>query len=225
MTEKKETVSGKVRANRILWISVAVVLCLGALIAGIAASIAGGRGTTPPTTTPPVTTAPPTEGPDTDAGVTPAPVVLSAPLSGAVSKGHDLSLPVYSATLDEFRVHSGIDILSALGTTVTAAADGTVSKIESDPLLGVSVSVDHGEGTVSVYRNLSAELAEGLAVGSTVTRGQALGTVGETAMIECADEAHLHFEVYSNGNAVDPLDYISEESIESSLSGDTFYEG
>ncbi len=222
--EKKETILDRAKANRILWLSVAVVLCLGALVAGIAASIAGGRGTAPAVTTPTVTT-PPTSDPDADANADPTPVVLSAPISGAVSKGHDLSLPVYSATLDEFRVHSGIDILSELGETVVSAADGVVSEIGEDPLLGVSVKIDHGEGTVTVYRNLAPTLAEGLAVGSRVTRGQALGTVGESAMIECADEAHLHFEVYVSGAPVDPLDYVSEESIETSLSGDLSYEG
>ena len=223
--EKKETILDRAKANRILWLSVAIVLCLGALIAGVAASIASGRSGTSPITTPPITSAPTTDGSDADADATPSRVTLSAPLTGAVSKGHDLSLPVYSATLNEFRVHSGIDILSEVGATVSAAADGTVSEISEHPLLGVSVSVDHGDGTVTVYRNLAPALAEGLAVGDRVVRGEALGTVGETALIECADEAHLHFEVYVSGEAVDPLDHISEQSLETSLGGDTFYEG
>jgi murein DD-endopeptidase MepM/ murein hydrolase activator NlpD len=220
--ENTQPKAGRVEANRILWIVLASVLCLGVLIAGIAASITGKKATptTPADTTPSVTTPP-----SADADTEPKAPVLSAPMVGAISRGHDLSLPVYSPTLDEYRVHGGIDIASTLGAEVGAAADGTVSEIENDPLLGVSVSVEHAGGLVTVYRNLAPELAEGIEVGASVVRGQTLGYVGETALVECADEPHLHLEVLLEGASVDPLDYIAEESIESSLSGDASYEG
>lgn len=210
----------RAKANRILWIALAVILCLGVLIAGIAASVTGKKASLPSDSTPPVTTPP-----AADADTPPLAPTLSAPLAGSVSRGHDLSLPVYSPTLDEYRVHSGIDILASLGDEVGAAADGVVSEISEDPLLGVSVTVEHTGGLLTVYRNLAPELADGIAIGAEVVRGQTLGHVGETALIECADEPHLHLEVYLEQVAVDPLDYISEESIESSLSGDLSYEG
>lgn len=220
MMENTQPKAGKAEANRILWIVLASVLCLGVLIAGIAASVSGKKATVPSETTPSVTTPP-----SADADTEPKAPELSAPMVGAISRGHDLSLPVYSPTLDEYRVHGGIDIASTLGAEVGAAADGTVSEIANDPLLGVSVTLTHEGGLATVYRNLAPELAEGIAVGVSVVRGQTLGTVGETALIECADEPHLHLEVLLDGVSVDPLDYIAEESIDTSLSGDISYEG
>lgn len=221
MMENTQPKAKRAEANRILWITLAVLLCLGVLIVGIAASVTGGKNPEVTLEPSPDTTLPPSS----DADAEPTPPELSAPLAGAISRGHDLSLPVYSPTLDEYRVHAGIDILSSLGAEVTAAADGVVSAIESDPLLGVSVTVQHKGGLSTVYRNLAPELAEGTTVGASLVRGQALGYVGETALVECADDAHLHFEVYASEVSVDPLDYIAEESIESSLSGDISYEG
>ena len=222
MMENTQPKAGRAEANRILWIVLASILCLGVLIAGIAASVTGKKATpTAPSDTTPSVTTPPSADADTE----PKAPELSAPTVGSVSRGHDLSLPVYSPTLDEYRVHGGIDILTSLGAEVGAAADGTVSEISEDPLLGVSVTVTHGGGLVTVYRNLAPELADGIAVGASVVRGETLGYVGETALVECADEPHLHFEVYASEVSVDPLDYIAEESIESSLSGDVSYEG
>ena len=221
MMENMQPKSGRAEASRILWITLAVVLCLGVVILGIAASISGRKNglTTPEDTAPGVTTPP-----SADADAEPKAPELSAPLVGAISRGHDLSLPVYSPTLDEYRVHGGIDILSSLGAEVGAAADGVVAEISEDPLFGVSVKLAHTGGLVTVYRNLAPDLAEGIALGAEVVRGQTIGYVGETALVECADEAHLHLEVYLDESSVDPLDYIAEESIESSLSGDIFYE-
>lgn len=220
MMENTQPKAKRAEANRILWIVLASVLCLGVLIVGIAASVTGRKAPEVPSDTTPSVTNPPSA----DADAEPTPPELSAPLAGAISREHDLSLPVYSPTLDEYRVHGGIDILSSLGAEVGAAADGVVSEIENDPLLGVSVTVLHTGGLKTVYRNLAPELAEGTRVGASVVRGQALGFVGETALVECADDAHLHFEVYASEVSVDPLDYIAEESIDSSLSGDISYE-
>ena len=59
-----------------------------------------------------------------------------SPVSGSVAKGHSLTVPVFSATLEEWRVHSGIDIGCEMGAEVFAAFDGTVSEVYTDPMLG-----------------------------------------------------------------------------------------
>jgi murein DD-endopeptidase MepM/ murein hydrolase activator NlpD len=211
MMENNNPTSGKTRANRILYAVIVSVICIGAIIAGIAASIArrDDPNSLPGGTTPPATSTP-------DADTSGEPVVFTAPLIGDVAKGHDLTLPVYSTTLNEYRTHGGIDIAAEAGSKVVAAADGTVAEITEDPLLGYSVSINHAGGLVTVYRNLAAELADGMEVGATVTRGQEIGTIGDSALIEVCDEPHLHFEMTLAGTAVDPLDYISEESISAS---------
>ena len=212
---------------RILYLAVIGVLVISALIIGLVAAF--GKGKTPDAdVTPPVTDTPapaPDEHEKTDAPIEEEPVsTYVAPATGALSKTHDDSLPVYSATMNDFRIHTGIDIATAEGADVVATAKGVISLVWSDPLMGECLSVDHGNGVVSVYKNLSKELAEGIAKDAKVVAGQKLGTVGNTALVESAEETHLHFEMTYNGETVDPLSYISEESQSVSFGEDTAYE-
>ena len=236
MENKKQTNEARkeerARANRILYLVIALILCLGAAIAGIAASVTSGRREKPivGTDTPTVTTgekrAEPTPKGQKDAAVDPDAIpTLSAPVGGRVYRAHDLTVPVYSVTLDEYRAHNGIDILTAAGSDVRAMASGVVTEITDHPLLGHSVSVLHAGNLTAVYRNLVAEEIDGIAVGATVAGGQVIGHVGDTALTECCDEPHLHLEMTLSGASVDPLDYVPEESIAASLSDDAAYEG
>ena len=75
--------------------------------------------------------------------------------------------------------------------------------------MGTTVILDHGDGLLSFYRNLSDEIADGIDVGATVYAGQKLGQVGESAIIEIAEEPHLHFELELNGRMVDPLTMLN----------------
>ncbi len=215
------------KANRILYLIVVGVLLVSALVIGLVAAF--GKDKTeipenPSTGEQPSTPDTGNPAPDTDAdGGNQTPVVYLAPANGVISKSHDDMLPVYSVTTNDWRVHRGIDIATAEGADVYATAAGTVKLIWSDPMMGECLSIDHGNGVVSIYKNLSAEMAKGIQKGASVTSGQKLGTVGSTAMIESADSAHLHFEMEYNGELVDPVTYISEESYESSLSSDTAY--
>ena len=221
----------RAKANRILYLVIALILCLGAAIAGIAASVTSGRRERPvvdtdvPASTTGSDTAPQTEG-NKDAVAEPDVIpTLSAPLTGRVCRAHDLTVPVYSVTLDEYRVHNGIDILSEAGSDVKAMASGVVTEISDHPLLGHSVSVLHAGNLTTVYRNLVAEEIDGLSVGASVSAGQVIGHVGDTALVECCDEPHLHLETTLSGVSVDPLDYVSEESVAASLTDDAAFEG
>ena len=222
----------RAKANRILYLVIALILCLGAAIAGIAASVTSGRRAKPVggTDTPAVTTgsetAPVTEG-QKDAAAKPEDAIptFSAPLTGRIFRAHDLTVPVYSVTLDEYRVHNGVDILSEAGSDVKAMASGIVTEISDHPLLGHSVAVLHAGNLVSVYRNLMPEEIDGLTVGASVNAGQVIGHVGDSALVECCDEPHLHLEMTLSGVSVDPLDYVPEESIATSLTDDAAFEG
>ena len=77
-------------------------------------------------------------------------------------------------------------------------------------MLGHCLTVNHGNGLVSVYKNLTGSYPAGVEIGAPVKAGQAVGYVGDSAMIEIADEPHLHFEMTLNGEQVDPLDYLNE---------------
>lgn len=149
--------------------------------------------------------------------------MLALPVTGKMFKGHDSTIQVYSNTMGDYRVHLGVDIATAPEAPVYAAADGKVEKVWEDSMMGTCVAVTHKDETVTIYKNLAKDLANGIAAGVTVKQGQQLGSVGDTAVVEMADEPHLHFEVTVNGLSVDPLDYFSEGSV-ATLSEDTAYE-
>ena len=151
------------------------------------------------------------------------PPQLTLPTNGKISKAHDADVQVFSQTLQDYRVHLGIDIVTEEAAEVFAAADGTVKKIWEDPMMGWSIAIEHSGECITVYKNLAKDLAGGVAVGSTVRAGQLIGTVGDSALIEIAEEPHLHMEMTVKGLQVDPLEYFSEAVLKT-LSEDSVYE-
>lgn len=149
---------------------------------------------------------------------------LSLPLDGALSKEFSDKTLVYSSTMEDYRTHMGIDINAALGDTVRAAATGRITDVWYDPMMGQCIKIEHNGGLETVYRNVSETLCEGIGIGSSVLEGDAIGYVGETAMIEIAQEPHLHFEVLKDGAYVDPTEHMSSAAL-SRLLEDTGYEG
>jgi murein DD-endopeptidase MepM/ murein hydrolase activator NlpD len=145
------------------------------------------------------------------------------PVSGVLSSKHDPTLQVFSNTMNDYRVHLGIDIATDASAPVYAAADGTVSKVWKDSLMGYCMAIEHSGDCFTIYKNLSETLPEGIAEGTKVRAGQLVASVGESAMVEIADEPHLHFEMTVADLAVDPLEYFDEKSLES-LSIDASYE-
>lgn len=113
---------------------------------------------------------------------------------------------IYSETLKEWITHLGIDIKAEKTTVVKASEEGTVKSIKSDPRYGLAVTVEHENGMKTVYANLLT--AEFVTEGEKVTQGQTLGTVGATANFEVLDETHLHFEMWKDGEAVNPIIYL-----------------
>jgi murein DD-endopeptidase MepM/ murein hydrolase activator NlpD len=177
-------------------------------------------------TTPPANTTgrvePETEPEETEP-VDALPSTFALPVSGALGKGHDPEVQVFSGTMQDYRVHLGIDIQTEEGAPVYASAAGTVSRIWDDVRYGKCVAVSHSGKAVTIYKNLSVDLADGIEEGAQISAGRLIGAVGDTAMVEIADEPHLHFEMTVNGIAVNPLDYFDASAL-SSLQGDKAYE-
>lgn len=148
---------------------------------------------------------------------------LVLPVSGTIAKKHSVDIQVFSNTMQDYRVHLGIDLATEANAPVCAAADGTVTQIWEDPMMGWCIALSHSGSCVTVYKNLAKEMAQGLATGNEVKAGQLLGYVGDTAMMEIADEAHLHMEMTVNGLQVDPLEYFSE-SVLASINKDEAFE-
>ena len=153
-----------------------------------------------------------TEVPGTEKEEVPAPPAkptFMSPVSGIVIKGFSDTVPVFSETMNDYRVHNGIDISGEEGEAVLAAADGTVGAIWNDPLMGTCMTVLHDAGYVSTYKGLNEIIPEGIAQGTAVRAGQPIGAIGDTALIEVAEEPHIHFELTENGVPVDPLKHVS----------------
>lgn len=148
---------------------------------------------------------------------------FSLPVSGTLIKSHDATLQVFSNTMKDYRVHLGVDIATELNAPVAAAADGTVMQVWEDAMMGQCVAIKHDGDACSIYKNLSETLPDGLAEGQTVKAGETIGYVGESAMIEVAEEPHLHFEMTVGGLAVDPLEHFGEDAV-ATLSQDSSYE-
>ncbi len=127
------------------------------------------------------------------------------PVEGEVIKNYSMDALVYSETMKDYRVHSGIDIASTVGAEVIAFTDGVVSAVSDDYFNGMTVVITHEQGVVSYYMNLDSTLAEGIEVGTEVLAGQPVGYVGTTARAEALEPSHLHFELRVNGSHIDPL--------------------
>ena len=94
--------------------------------------------------------------------------------------------------------HQGLDIAAPSGTTVTAAAAGTVIMAQWYGGYGNYILIDHGGGYSTGYGHLSAIYVSN---GQGIKRGQAIGAVGSTG---ASTGPHLHFEVRIDGKPVDP---------------------
>ncbi|MBQ9976755.1 MAG: M23 family metallopeptidase [Clostridia bacterium] len=138
------------------------------------------------------------------------PIVWSEPIiEGEVQKRFSDGELMYSETMNDYRTHNGIDVSAAEGTAVVSVADGYIKYVGIDPLWGRTISVDHGNGIVTVYKNLSETLPEGIEAGAFVEEGGVLGAVSTGALVEIGENSHLHFEVMSDGVYVDPIEVLS----------------
>lgn len=128
------------------------------------------------------------------------------PLTGEVTVPFSNGELIKSKTLGVWKTHDGVDIAAPLGTPVAAVTDGSVSEVYSDPLWGVCVVIDHGDGAFSHYYGLDKNVP--VNVGQPVKSGDVVGAVGNTAEMEVAEPAHLHFAVKRDGVWTDPIAFV-----------------
>ena len=131
------------------------------------------------------------------------------PVSGSAQASYSVDALQYNATTQDWRTHAGVDLAASVGTPVKAAGSGVVTAVYDDEFLGTTVVVNHPDGHVSQYSNLA--VMPSVSAGDSVEAGQTIGAVGETALLELADEPHLHFAVYANGDTIDPAEFIREQ--------------
>ncbi len=128
------------------------------------------------------------------------------PVVGDIAVVYSVDELIYNKTMSDWRTHDGLDIKSLLGTKVVAAADGTVSDIYNDDMLGTIVVIDHGSGLKSLYANLAKVPV--VKTGDKVAMGAVIGAVGDTALGETCEVSHLHFAMTKDNEPVDPIKYL-----------------
>jgi murein DD-endopeptidase MepM/ murein hydrolase activator NlpD len=96
------------------------------------------------------------------------------------------------------RMHSGVDFRAGHGTPIVAVTDGQVQAAGRMGGCGNAVRLSHGGGLSTRYCHMSRMAVR---AGQSVRRGQVIGYVGSTGL---STGAHLHYEMYRGGRAVDP---------------------
>ncbi|MBQ8509242.1 MAG: M23 family metallopeptidase [Clostridia bacterium] len=139
------------------------------------------------------------------------------PVAGTMGKAFEIDIPVWSQTMNDYRAHTGVDIAAPLGSEVVSSSSGVVCKIWNDPMMGRCVTIDHGDDIYTTYMNLAPDLAQTMAVGAKVSMGQVIGAVGESSLVEIAEEPHLHMEMKVSGSYVNPLDYFELSSSDNAV--------
>lgn len=115
-----------------------------------------------------------------------------SPLKGVVSQGYDPT------------IHPYIDITAPEGSVVKATLDGTVIHAGWSEDTGYTIQLQHEGDIVSIYRHNEKLLKK---TGDKVTAGSPIALVGNTG--EISTGAHLHFELWHKGEAVNPTLYIN----------------
>jgi len=121
-----------------------------------------------------------------------AKIVFFAPITGSISQ-----------SFNSENKHFALDIVAKTGTPVKAVADGTVIFSEWTAETGYVIIIKHASNFISVYKHNGTLLKQ---QGDLIQSGEAIASVGSTG--ELTTGPHLHFELWSDGYAVNPTNYI-----------------
>jgi murein DD-endopeptidase MepM/ murein hydrolase activator NlpD len=102
--------------------------------------------------------------------------------------------------------HFGVDVVAGPDAVIKSALDGTVVMADWTSQSGYVIAIQHSNNLFSVYKHNSALLKK---VGNVVKAGEVIAIVGNSG--ELSNGPHLHFELWYNGAAVNPTDYMAFE--------------
>ena len=100
--------------------------------------------------------------------------------------------------------HFGIDIVAKTNEPVKCIADGTVLMSSWTQDSGYVIAVQHSSNLISLYKHNAVLLKK---VGTFVTAGDIISIVGNSG--EMTDGPHLHFELWYNGNSLNPEEFVT----------------
>lgn len=107
--------------------------------------------------------------------------------------------------LRTLRMHEGIDIITALGTSVHSPGEGLVTFVGYKGGFGLCIEIDHGFGYQTIYGHLSSSSVK---IGQNVKRGQIIAFTGNSGL---SSGPHLHYEVLHDGVKIDPMNFILDD--------------
>ena len=120
-------------------------------------------------------------------------IFFFTPITGFISDKYDAK-----------KAHYGVDIVAKTNEPVKCVADGTVVMASWTQDSGYVIAVQHRGNLVSVYKHNAGLLKK---VGSFVNAGDIISIVGNSG--EMTDGPHLHFELWHNGNSLNPEEFVT----------------
>ena len=130
---------------------------------------------------------------------------MSWPVQGDILLDYSMDTTVYYKTLDQYKCNPGVLIATQINTPVNAAYEGTVASVTNDAAQGTVVTIDMGNGYQASYGQLKDVTVE---AGSTVEKGQTIGTVAQPTKYFGEEGSHLYFQLTKDGQPTDPKAYM-----------------
>lgn len=107
---------------------------------------------------------------------------------------------------DTYMQNSGVDYSSGSEFDVVSILDGTVTEVIDDEIMGKTIKIKHSNDLISVYQSMGTTEFK---VNDTVSQGTIIGKSGENNVSTDLGN-HLHFELYYQGNVVNPENYYGK---------------
>lgn len=127
------------------------------------------------------------------------------PYNGEIIKSFSDTELIYSNTMDDWRIHCGVDIKVSENAEIVSMSSGKVCDMIKDDIYGTTLVVDHGLAVVK-YSNI--DVYDNIKIDYDVSAGQSIGKVSSNPMCEISDDLHIHLEAYKNDVVINPLDLI-----------------
>ena len=131
--------------------------------------------------------------------------VIVYPTSKNIIKDFSGENPVFSKTLNDWRVHKGIDLAAEQGSKVKAITDGTVKEIYNDALYGTTLVIEHDGGFFAYYSGLGETTL--VNAGDRVESGQEIASINGIPC-ESADGYHLHLSIKKDDKFINPIEIL-----------------
>lgn len=135
------------------------------------------------------------------------PGLLIMPVTGTILNPYSNGELVKSKTLGEWRTHDGIDIQAEEGTPVKSMGDGKVLDIREDDQWGVVVEIEYPGEITALFCGMNDDVK--VKKGQEVKLGDVIGSVGNSSLIEAAEETHLHVGIKKDDQWVNPEEVIA----------------